>query len=118
MCESAEPTSFAERVMGTNRDALLAVIEHLKNETRAGDRQTLSLFRNEEAGKRQLLIPVYRDAGGLMAEEHELPGFEVTGAEFELLQRYVGYLGDERVLLAQYEAEPASFIVGSFIVYR
>jgi len=30
----------------------------------------------------------------------------------------VGYLGDERVLLAQYEAEPSSFIVGSFIVYR
>jgi type III restriction enzyme len=42
-------------VMGTNRDALQQVIEHLKNEARAGERQTLSLFRNEEAGKRQLL---------------------------------------------------------------
>ena len=53
MYESAEPTNFAERVMGTNRDALLAVIEHLKNEARAGERQTLSLFRNEEAGERR-----------------------------------------------------------------
>jgi|GEM_PF-4253455 len=82
------------------------------------EKQTLSLFRNEEAGKRQLLIPVYRDAGGLLAEQRELPGFEVTGPEFELLQRYVGYLGDERVLLAQYEAEPTSFIVDSYIVCR
>ena len=42
MYESAEPTNFAERVMGTNRDALLAVIEHLKNEARAGrDRSSL-----------------------------------------------------------------------------
>ena len=74
-----------------------------------------------------MLIPVYRETGGLLAEQHELPGFEVTEAEFELLQRYVGYLGDERVLLAQYEAEPQSFIVGwpqrplsdsAFIVYR
>jgi len=53
----------------------------LKNEARAGERQTLSLFRNEEAGRRQLLIPVYRDAGGLLAEQRELPGFEVTGHE-------------------------------------
>jgi hypothetical protein len=36
----------------------------------------------------------------------------VTRPEFDLLQRYVGYLGDDRVLLANYEAEPASFIVG------
>ena len=32
-------------VMGTNRDALLAVIEHLKNEARAG-RDRLSLIRS------------------------------------------------------------------------
>ncbi|HTW90272.1 MAG TPA: hypothetical protein VMH22_00995 [bacterium] len=93
-------------VMGTNRDALQQAIEHLKNEARAGERQTLTLFRNEEAGKRQLLIPVYRTASGLMAEQRELPGFEVTRPEFDLLQRYVGYLGDDRVLLANYEAEP------------
>jgi hypothetical protein len=104
--------------MGTNRDALQQVIEHLKNEARAGERQLLTLFRNEEAGKRQLLIPVYRTASGLMAEQRELPGFEVTRPEFDLLQRYVGYLGDDRVLLANYEAEPASFIVGSFMVLR
>jgi len=53
-----------------------------------------------------------------MAEQRELPGFEVTRTEFDLLQRYVGYLGDDRVLLANYEAEPASFIVGSFMVLR
>jgi hypothetical protein len=55
MNESAELTNFGERVMGTNRDALQQVIEHLKNEARAGERQTLTLFRNEDAGKRQLL---------------------------------------------------------------
>jgi hypothetical protein len=69
-------------------DALQQVIEHLKNEARAGERQTLRLFRNEEAGTRQLLIPVYRPAGGLMAEQRELPGFEVTRPEHELLRRY------------------------------
>jgi len=30
----------------------------------------------------------------------------------------VGYLSDERVLLVQYEAEPTSFIVDSYIVCR
>ena len=39
MYESAEPTNLGERVMGTNRDALQQVIEHLKNEARAGERQ-------------------------------------------------------------------------------
>jgi hypothetical protein len=42
-------------VMGTNRDALQQVIEHLKGEARAGERLTLRLLRNEEAEKRQLL---------------------------------------------------------------
>lgn len=93
-------------VMGTNRDALRQVIEHLKTEARAGERQALSLFRNEEAGTRQLLIPVYREASSLMAEQREVPGFEVTRSEHELLQRYVRHLGDDRVLLAHYEAEP------------
>ena len=93
-------------VLGTNHDALQQVIEHLKQEARAGERQVLTLFRNEEAGTRQLLIPVYREASSLMAEQRELPGFEVTRPEHELLQRYVKHLGDERVLLACYEAEP------------
>lgn len=93
-------------VLGTNRDALLEVIKHLKNEARTGERKLLTLFRNEEAGKRQLLIPVYRTASGLMAEQRELPGFEVTRNELDLLKRYVGWLGDDRVLLALFEAEP------------
>ena len=93
-------------VLGTNREALRLVIEHLKSEARVGERQVLTLFRNEEAGKRQLLIPVYRKTGGLMAEQRELPGFEVTRPEFDLLQRYVNWLGDDRVLLAHYEVEP------------
>lgn len=94
-------------IFGTNRDTLKVVIEHLEREGGKGERQQLSLFVNKAAEKRLLLIPTYRQAQESLAEHRRLAKFEIAADELDLLKRYVDFVGDDRVLLAQYEAESA-----------
>jgi len=93
-------------IFGTNRQALLTVIQHLHQESRKADYQQLELLRNPEADRHELLIPVYREVQKPMAERREGTRFEVTSDEKKLLRDYVTYIADDRVLMALYDAEP------------
>lgn len=93
-------------IFGTNRQALQTVIEHLNQENRKRDYQTLALFKNPSADQHELLIPVYRWADKPMIEHSASARFEIDPGELELLQRYVRYVDDPRVLMALYDAEP------------
>lgn len=93
-------------IFGTNRQALQTVIEHLDEESRKRDYHQLSLFRNAAADQHELLIPVYKLAERSMIERGDAARFEIEPSELTLLQEYVKYVGDDRVLMALYDAEP------------
>src|SRR3990172_5491815 len=92
-------------IFGTNRKALEKVIQHLDEESRKGEFHQLSLFKNEAAKEHELLIPVYKLAEKPMIEHGDGARFEVEADELDLLEVYVKYVGDERVLMALYDAE-------------
>jgi superfamily II DNA or RNA helicase len=92
-------------IFGTNRNALHTVIEQLDQEK--GEYKQLSLFDlNEEAKKHRLLIPTYKEADHTLVGQRGPAKFEITPSELDLLKRYIEFIGDDRVLLAMYEAEP------------
>jgi type III restriction enzyme len=93
-------------IFETNRQALQTVIEHLDQESRRRDYQQLTLFVNEAAKEHELLIPVYKLAEKPMIEHGDGARFEIENSELKLLKEYVTYVGDDRVLIALYDAEP------------
>jgi superfamily II DNA or RNA helicase len=93
-------------IFGTNRQALKTVIEHLDQESRKRDFHQLSLFKNEAAEQHELLIPVYKMADKPIIDHEGGARFEIENNELELFKKYVNYIGDNRVLLAMYDAEP------------
>ena len=94
-------------IFGTNRNALLTVIEQLDQEREKVGYKQLSLFEvSGEAKKHRLLIPTYKEADHTLAGQRELAKFEITRNEFDLLKKYVEFVGDDRVLLMMYETEP------------
>jgi len=93
-------------IFGTNRQALQTVIQHLNRESRKRDFHQLALFKNPFADQHELLIPVYRWADKPMIEHGDSARFEIEPGERELLEKYVSYVDDDRVLMALYDAEP------------
>jgi type III restriction enzyme len=93
-------------IFGTNRQALQTVIEHLNQESRKRDFQQLALFKNPSADEHELLIPVYKKGEKTIIESGDSARFEIEVSEQELLKRYVDYIGDDRVLVVSYDAEP------------
>jgi superfamily II DNA or RNA helicase len=93
-------------IFGTNRQALQTVIEHLNRESRKRDFQQLALFKNPAADQHGLLIPVYRWADKPMIEQGDSARFEIEPGERQLLNKYVNYVDDDRVIMALYDAEP------------
>jgi hypothetical protein len=93
-------------IFGTNRSALQFVIEQLDRVERKDTAKTLKLDRNEEQlmGCR-LLIPVFKVADHLLAEEREPSYFKTTPEELNLLKTYVNAVADQ-VLLARHGLEP------------
>ena len=92
-------------IFGTNRQALQTVIEHLDEESKKRDYHQLALFVNEAAKEHELLIPVYKLAEKPMIEHGDGARFEVEADELDLLKEYIKYIGDDRVLMALYDAE-------------
>jgi type III restriction enzyme len=93
-------------IFGTNRQALQTVFKHLNQENRKQDFHQLALFKNPSADEHELLIPVYRWADKPMIKHGGGARFEIEPSELELLKRYLNYIGDDRVLMALYDAEP------------
>lgn len=93
-------------IFGTNRLALQNVIEQLDNE--GGNRvyRQLVLFKNEAANHCKLLIPIYRMAEKPIIDQGGSARFDIEANELTLLKDYVNYVGDDRVLMARYVAEP------------
>jgi len=93
-------------IFGTNRSALHFVIDHLDQVQRKDEAaHTLALDRNPEADNHRLLIPVFKLADHLLAEDRAPRKFETTEGERNLLAAYIGAL-DDRVLMARHSLTP------------
>lgn len=94
-------------IFGTNREALNLVISELDQEVRRAGVQEISLELNTEAlqGKR-LLIPTYALSEELLYKERDLAKFSLTQDNLELLNSYLNYVSDDRVLYALHDIPP------------
>ena len=92
-------------VLGTNKDALRAVLEELKKE-QSQHQELLKLELNPDAKKRLLLIPEYRVAGKPLIEERAPSKFEITDDDFDLLKSYNGAIPGDQVLLLRHGCSP------------
>lgn len=97
----------SEFIFGTNRDALETVISELDQEDKQIGGQQISLDVNEErvAGK-LLLVPVYRQQASPLSQKRNLAKFSLSEQNLALLESYLDYLHDDRLLLAQHDARP------------
>jgi len=92
-------------IFGTNRNALVSVIQELEKEKKEEEHQ-LSLFVNEKVKEHELLIPVYQLADHPLIENRELVKFEISQRELEILKGYAEYISDDRIFLMLYNTEP------------
>jgi hypothetical protein len=93
-------------IFGTNRDALVTVVQELEKERKKEGEAQLKLFVNYEAKKHKLLIPTYKSADYPLIKNRELAKFEITQKELKILKRYAEFLSDDRILLMLYNTEP------------
>lgn len=93
-------------IFGTNRNALVTVIQELEKEKKKEDEHQLSLFVNEGVKEHELLVPVYQLADRTLIENRELVKFEIVLKELEILKNYVEFLSDDRILLMLYNTKP------------
>jgi len=95
-------------IFGTKREALSTIFEGLKHEKDTQDGVEIPLTENVAAiDDHPLFIPKYRLRDGhLLIEQHEPKKFELQKNELELLDGYVNYLDDDRLLLARHDMDP------------
>jgi hypothetical protein len=91
-------------VFGTNAENLNEIIEALKEEKQEKDLGDFFSI-NKEAEKHTLLIPVYKEADKIFAEEKEPQKYSISKDDFALASSYFRHLG-EKVALVKYECEP------------
>ena len=92
-------------IFGTNRSALLTVINELKQERKEKGEQ-LSFFVNKSIEKQNLLIPTYKPAGHSIMKTGKQAKFEVCESDIKLLQKYVNYIDDDKIFLVNYNTTP------------
>lgn len=95
-------------IFGTKREALATIFEGLEQEKEKEEGQEISLAVNEPAlAGMPLLVPYYREVSGRLLVEQRTPRkFELQEPETGLLQDYLEYLGDDRLLLARHNLDP------------
>lgn len=95
-------------IFGTNRNALVTVVQELEKERKKEGEAQLKLFVNYDAKKHKLLIPTYglADYPLIKKKNRELAKFEISQKELEVLKRYAEFLSDDRILLMLYNTEP------------
>ena len=93
-------------IFGTNRNALVTVVQELDKERKREGEAQLSLFVNKEIGKHKLLIPTYKLADYPLIKKRKLTKFEITQKELEIIKRYAEFISDDRVFLMLYNTEP------------
>ena len=94
-------------IFGTNRAALESVFQELGQEKEREEGVELALETNYAAiAGRALLVPTYRLAQQSLVEQRAPRKFELPADELKLLQDYMAYLGDERLVLAHHDLMP------------
>ncbi|VUT25143.1 MAG: Type III restriction enzyme, res subunit [Candidatus Methanolliviera sp. GoM_oil] len=89
-------------IFGTNRNALVTVVEELEKERRREGEAQLSLFINYHVQNRRLLVPAYKRANQPILMRGGQKKFGISEKDFELLDRFNQFLTDDRVLLMKY----------------
>ena len=90
-------------VFGTNAENLKEIIATLKAEKQdknLGD----AFILNPEAQKHTLLVPVYKTAERIFAEEKDPQKYPVSREDFDITSQFYGFLGD-KIALAKYDCE-------------
>ncbi|HOM60220.1 MAG TPA: DEAD/DEAH box helicase family protein [Anaerohalosphaeraceae bacterium] len=81
-------------VFGTNAENLKEIIATLKAEKQ--DKNLGEAFiLNPEAQKHTLLVPVYKTAERILAEERDLQKYPVSRKDFEITKKFYEFLGDK-----------------------
>lgn len=90
-------------VFGTNAENLKEIIKTLKEEKQ--DKNLGEAFiLNPEAQKHPLLVPVYKTAERIFAEEKDPQKYPVSLEDFDITSQFYGFLGD-KIALAKYDCE-------------
>ena len=90
-------------IFGTNAENLKEIIKALKEEKQEKDLGDVFSI-NKEVEKHTLLIPVYKEANKIFAEEKEPQKYNISKEDFELANLMFIYLG-EKIALAKYECD-------------
>ena len=92
-------------IFGTNRSALLTVINELKQESKEKGEQ-LSFFVNKSIEKQNLLIPTYKPANYSIMKTGKQAKFEACEGDIKHLQNYLDYIDDDKIFLMNYTTSP------------
>uniref|UniRef100_A0A7C1T1K1 DEAD/DEAH box helicase n=1 Tax=candidate division WOR-3 bacterium TaxID=2052148 RepID=A0A7C1T1K1_UNCW3 len=90
-------------VFGTNAENLKQIIKTLKEEKQEKNLGEAFIL-NPEAQKHTLLIPVYKTAERIFAEEKEPQKYTISKEDFERTKQFYEFLGD-RIALVKYDCE-------------
>lgn len=93
-------------IFGTNRNALEEVIKQLEREKKWEYEADMPLFINEQTIKYKLLIPSYRKADAPLVKKNKLKNFEISEIDFNLVNNYLNYISDDRVLIINHDTTP------------
>lgn len=97
----------SEFIFGTNREALETVIEGMKQEDAEADYEEISLSVNiKEVSGKLLLVPVFRQQNEPLPEKKNLAKFALSSENLSLVESFLEYVEDDRVLMALYNAKP------------
>lgn len=90
-------------VFGTNAENLKEIIKTLKEEKQEKNLEDLFIL-NPEAQKHLLLIPVYKNSEGILAEEQNPQKYPISREDFDITAKFYDILGD-KIALAKYDCE-------------
>lgn len=90
-------------VFGTNAENLREIIATLKAEKQ--DKNLGEAFiLNPEAQKHTLLVPVYKTADRIFAEENDPQKYPISSEDFNITSKFYEFLGD-KVSVVKYDCE-------------
>jgi len=88
-------------IFGTNAKNLKEIIKTLKEEKQEKTLGSLFIL-NPEAQKHLLLIPVYKTAEKIFAEEQNLQKYSISREDFDITSQFYEFIGD-KIALAKYD---------------
>ncbi len=108
--QAAEPYANALEslfIFGTKYQALQTVLETMKQAQSEGKPYEIELAQNIAAiDAHLLLVPKYRDAANRVIDQTDPAKFEIETQELALLNQYIAYLQDDRLLWAHHNLMP------------